>query len=86
MVIRVLNQSSCDDSCSGASCWPRRRKVSVSEFKGKMYVAVREFYEQDGQMKPGAKASAPAACWAGSFECLCASQGVEVEGVACRKA
>ncbi len=33
-----------------------RRKVSLSEFKGKVYVAVREFYVgKDGQDAPGAK-------------------------------
>lgn len=31
------------------------RRVAVSEFKGKVYVGVREFYEKDGQSLPGAK-------------------------------
>lgn len=31
----------------------RRRKVSLSDFKGKTYVAVREFYIKDNQELPG---------------------------------
>lgn len=32
-----------------------KRKASISEFKGKLMVNIREFYEKDGQEKPGAK-------------------------------
>ncbi|KAL3135856.1 hypothetical protein ABBQ32_007412 [Trebouxia sp. C0010 RCD-2024] len=32
-----------------------KRKGSISEFKGKLMVNIREFYEKDGQEKPGAK-------------------------------
>ena len=32
-----------------------RRKISVREFKGKVYVDIREFYESDGELKPGKK-------------------------------
>lgn len=31
------------------------RRVTISEFKSKMYVAVREYYEKNGQMLPGQK-------------------------------
>lgn len=33
----------------------RRRRVSLSEFKGKLYVGVREFYRKDGQLLHGKK-------------------------------
>lgn len=32
-----------------------KRRVTVSSFKGKMMVSVREFYEKDGQTLPGKK-------------------------------
>jgi len=32
-----------------------KRKVSVREFKGKVYVDIREFYESDGKLRPGKK-------------------------------
>ncbi|KAJ7385407.1 Transcriptional coactivator [Desmophyllum pertusum] len=32
-----------------------KRKVSVREFKGRVLVDIREFYESDGEMKPGRK-------------------------------
>ncbi|XP_068690810.1 activated RNA polymerase II transcriptional coactivator p15-like [Montipora capricornis] len=32
-----------------------KRKISVREFKGKVYVDIREFYENDGELKPGKK-------------------------------
>ena len=32
-----------------------KRKISVREFKGKVYVDIREFYESDGELKPGKK-------------------------------
>jgi Transcriptional Coactivator p15 (PC4). len=31
------------------------RFVKVKEFKGKLYVDIREHYEKDGQMLPGKK-------------------------------
>ena len=31
------------------------RFASVSTFKGKKYVNIREYYEQDGELKPGRK-------------------------------
>ena len=31
------------------------RFVSVSEFRGKKYVNIREFYEKNGQLLPGKK-------------------------------
>ncbi|KAA6413355.1 MAG: RNA polymerase II transcriptional [Lasallia pustulata] len=34
---------------------PGKKRVTVSEFKGKMLVSVREFYEKEGQMLPGKK-------------------------------
>jgi hypothetical protein len=30
-------------------------KVQASEYKGKWFVNIRQWYEQDGVMKPGAK-------------------------------
>lgn len=33
----------------------RNRKVTVSEFKNKIYVNVREYYEKDGKTLPGKK-------------------------------
>ncbi|XP_050081084.1 RNA polymerase II transcriptional coactivator [Anopheles maculipalpis] len=33
----------------------KNRKVSVSEFKGKVYVGIREFYEKDGKTLPSKK-------------------------------
>ena len=33
----------------------KMRRVTVSEFKGKQMVSVREYYEQNGEMKPGKK-------------------------------
>ncbi|KAG2450551.1 hypothetical protein HYH02_005052 [Chlamydomonas schloesseri] len=42
-----------------------KRRVALSEFKGAVYVGVREFYEKDGQLLPGAKGlSMTAAQWA----------------------
>ncbi|KAL6758134.1 transcriptional Coactivator p15-domain-containing protein, partial [Haematococcus lacustris] len=32
-----------------------KRRVQLSLFKGKLYVSIREFYEQDGVWKPGSK-------------------------------
>lgn len=31
------------------------RRVTISEFKGKQMVSVREYYEQNGEIKPGKK-------------------------------
>jgi len=33
----------------------KMRRVTVSEFKGKQMISVREYYEQNGEMKPGKK-------------------------------
>ena len=33
----------------------KMRFASVSEFKGKKYVNIREYYEKDGEMLPGRK-------------------------------
>ncbi|GAB4820297.1 hypothetical protein N2152v2_007343 [Parachlorella kessleri] len=41
-----------------------KRKASISEFKGKHYVNIREYYEKDGELKPGLKGiSLPADQW-----------------------
>jgi len=32
-----------------------KRRVSISEFKGNVYVGIREFYEKNGEWLPGAK-------------------------------
>ncbi|XP_013378596.1 activated RNA polymerase II transcriptional coactivator p15 [Lingula anatina] len=33
----------------------KMRYVTVSEFRGKCFVNIREYYESDGEMKPGKK-------------------------------
>jgi hypothetical protein len=33
----------------------KTRRVTVSEYKGKQMVSVREYYEQNGEIKPGKK-------------------------------
>jgi len=33
----------------------RLRRATVSEFKGKTYIGIREYYEKDGQVLPGKK-------------------------------
>jgi hypothetical protein len=33
----------------------KMRRVTVSEFKGKQMISVREYYEQNGEIKPGKK-------------------------------
>jgi hypothetical protein len=33
----------------------KNRFVTVSEFRGKVMVGIREFYEADGELKPGKK-------------------------------
>lgn len=35
----------------------KNRRVTVNSFRGKMMVAVREYYEKDGQDLPGKKVS-----------------------------
>ena len=35
--------------------WLLRRKASISVFKGKPMVSIREFYEAEGEEKPGRK-------------------------------
>jgi hypothetical protein len=49
-----------------------RKKVSVSQFKGNVYVDIREYYEKDGELLPGKKGIAlkPA-----EFEALCHAIG-----------
>lgn len=32
-----------------------KRRVTVSEFRGRLQVDIREYYEADGEMKPGRK-------------------------------
>jgi hypothetical protein len=41
----------------GSTFWEisKMRRVTLSEFKGKQMVSVREYYEQNGEMKPGKK-------------------------------
>jgi hypothetical protein len=40
----------------------KARRVTVSEYKGKIMVAIREYYEKDDEMLPGKKASCHATC------------------------
>lgn len=40
----------------------KMRRVTVSSFRGKTMVNVREYYEKDGQELPGKKVSAPQKC------------------------
>ncbi|EEB06719.1 transcription coactivator PC4 [Schizosaccharomyces japonicus yFS275] len=32
-----------------------KKRVTISQFKGKDYVHIREYYEKDGEFRPGAK-------------------------------
>jgi hypothetical protein len=34
-----------------------KRRVTVSEFKGSTFVNIREYYDADGEMRPGKKVS-----------------------------
>jgi len=43
------------DDANGPWKLSAMRQVSVSEFKGKQYVNIREYYEKDGEMLPGRK-------------------------------
>jgi len=36
-----------------------KRRVQISEFKGMQMVAIREFYEKDGEMLPAKKVIPP---------------------------
>ena len=37
---------------------PNKRRCSVSKFKGRVFVNIREYYEKDGRLLPGAKGAA----------------------------
>ncbi|XP_055625761.1 RNA polymerase II transcriptional coactivator [Toxorhynchites rutilus septentrionalis] len=54
---KVEDGSSKSTSAQGEDEWQldRNRKVTVSEFKNKVYVNVREYYEKDGKQLPGKK-------------------------------
>lgn len=47
------------------------RKIKVSEFKGKQYVNIREYYEKDGKLLPGKRGiSLPPAQFQILAECI----------------
>lgn len=46
------------------------RYVTVSEFKGKKYVNIREYYDNDGEMKPGRKGTYSAVLFKEDFPIL----------------
>ena len=50
-------QSQPQTDSDGNTFWEisKMRRVTLSEFKGKLMVSVREYYEQDGEVKPGKK-------------------------------
>ncbi|XP_050090989.1 RNA polymerase II transcriptional coactivator [Anopheles aquasalis] len=44
-----------DPTDDGSIQLDKNRKITVREFKGKVYVDIREFYEKDGKQLPGKK-------------------------------
>uniref|UniRef100_A0A023EET7 Putative transcriptional coactivator p15 n=2 Tax=Aedes albopictus TaxID=7160 RepID=A0A023EET7_AEDAL len=56
-VKKTKTDSASTTNADGETEWTidRNRKVTVKEFKGKIYVNVREYYEKDGQSLPGKK-------------------------------
>lgn len=53
------NDASSKTDSNGDQYWEisKMRRVTVSEFRGKTMVSVREYYEKDGQELPGKKVS-----------------------------
>jgi hypothetical protein len=41
----------------------KNRFVKVHEFRGNVYVDIREFYESDGELKPGRKGGCAQKSW-----------------------
>lgn len=52
---KKAESESSDSPGDGMYMLAKQRFVNVSEFKGKCYVNIREYYEADGEMKPGKK-------------------------------
>lgn len=53
------NDSTCKTDANGDRYWEisKNRRVTVSTFRGKTMVNIREYYEKDGQELPGKKVS-----------------------------
>lgn len=53
------NEATSKSDSNGDQYWEisKMRRVTVSEFRGKTMVSVREYYEKDGQELPGKKVS-----------------------------
>ncbi|XP_058463963.1 RNA polymerase II transcriptional coactivator [Malaya genurostris] len=54
---KAVGGSSSTTNAKGEEEWQldRNRKISINEFKNKLYVNIREYYEKDGKTLPGKK-------------------------------
>lgn len=57
--VNAGNETSSKTDTNGDVYWEisKLRRVTVSEFRGKTMVSVREYYEKDGRELPGKKVS-----------------------------